>query len=61
MLWLLLKPGDPSVMKLGKLDGDIRGSEVVELEVQEVWEFSCTVDGPTFFLDQSQRDCACWM
>ena len=28
-----LKPGDPSAMKLGKLDGDIRGLEVLEHEV----------------------------
>ena len=57
---LLLKPGDPSAMKVGKLDGAIRGLVVVGLEVQEVWAFSCTVDGLTLFSDQSRRDCACW-
>ena len=45
-------------MKLGKLDGDIRGSVVVGLEVQEVWAFSCTVDGPTLlFRPVSERLC----
>ena len=43
-------------MKLGRLDGDIRGLEVLEHEVQEEWEFSCTVAGPTFYSNQSQRD-----
>ena len=44
-----------------KLDGGIRGLVVVGLEAQEVWAFSCTVDGFTLFSDQSRRDCACWM
>ena len=51
---------DTSVMKLGKLDGDIRSSELVRLKGSRL-ELSCTIVGPTFYSDQSQRDCACWM
>ena len=60
-LQFFLKFGDASAMKLGKFDGSIGGLVVVGLEVQEVWAFSCTVDGLTLFSDQSRRDCACWM
>ena len=60
LLWISLRPGDLSVMKLGKarwgrsLFGadETRGFMMIT---------SCTIDRPMFCLDLSLRDYVCWI